>query len=154
MSESKGESKRDNDYKGSKDDRIVEIDVKDIRIPSERDETLLMSPLDIEVDFNLDCDVNNAQWCLKLLVDCAMSRQIKILGETKITEYNRGSNTFEYSIEHIDLSGFKKSTLANAGLLMMGLEVNGEEIATINLVVDVTKNKEGRLLRTILNPLD
>ena len=31
MSESKGESKGDSDYKGSKDDHLVEIDVKSIQ---------------------------------------------------------------------------------------------------------------------------
>ena len=157
--ESKNESK-DSDYKrdkkedkGDDESKVVELDVSAIHIPSERDETLLQAPLDVEVVFSLDRDVKDANWIVKLVVDCAMKRQIKILEESTKVNYTAGKNKYNISIEEIDFTGFKKSTLANAGLLMMGFHIKGEEIATVNLIVNVTKNSEGKLAREILNPL-
>jgi hypothetical protein len=65
-----------------------------------------------------------------------------------------GESEMEFSCPSIDVSGIAPSTLANAGLLMAGLFVDGNEVATVNMVVMVTKDADGRLFRQILSPLE
>ena len=69
--------------------------------------------------------------------------------------------------DKIDVSGVKPSRLANVGLLSATLSTNeGNEVITINIVVQVTKDilVEGKMsdeghgvptfIRTIFNPLE
>ena len=50
-------------------------------------------------------------------------------------------NTFDFSIDKIDISGIRPSRLANVGLLSAILSSNnGTEVITINMVVQVTKS--------------
>jgi len=53
----------------------------------------------------------------------------------------------------VDISGIPPSTLANAGLLIACFIVDGEEVAAVNMVVNVRVEK-GKILREILNPLE
>lgn len=57
-----------------------------------------------------------------------------------------------YQVDEIDVSAIPPSTLANSGLLMACLMVDGIEVASVNMVVNVTEEK-GRLYREIYNPL-
>ena len=60
--------------------------------------------------------------------------------------------TFSCQVDEIDVSAIPPSTLANSGLLMACLMVHGVEVASVNMVVNVTEDK-GRLYREIYNPL-
>ena len=53
----------------------------------------------------------------------------------------------------MDVSGIQPSTLANSGLLMACFTVHGEEVATVNMVVNVFMEGD-RVMREILNPLE
>lgn len=55
-------------------------------------------------------------------------------------------------IPEIDVSAIPASTLTNSGLLMACLMVDGEEVASVNAVVNVTM-EGGVLYREIYNPL-
>lgn len=56
-------------------------------------------------------------------------------------------------MEEVDVSDIAPSTLANSGLLMAEFVVDGEELVSVNLVVNV-QLKRGKLIREILNPLE
>ena len=56
-------------------------------------------------------------------------------------------------MDRIDVSGIPPSTLTNSGLLMACFKVHGEEVANVNLVVNVSQ-KNGSIVREILNPLE
>ena len=148
----KGESKFD-----SKDQagRIPEIDVSSIEVPSDGEDGTkvpLSHELSLKIVYTSDIDVN-AHWEVKLLVDCASERVIKVIGETPRERLNKGRNELFFKTGKLDFSGFKASSLGNAGLLMACLVVAGEEIAGVNMVVNVHKAKDGTMSRQILNPL-
>ena len=56
-------------------------------------------------------------------------------------------------MNELDFTGISPSTLANSGLLMASFVVDGEEVITVNMVVNVVLER-GRLRRYILNPLE
>lgn len=56
--------------------------------------------------------------------------------------------------DRVDVSGVKPGVLSNAGLLMCCLLANGgQEVATVNMVVQV-KKEGGVYMREIISPLD
>jgi hypothetical protein len=60
-----------------------------------------------------------------------------------------------FYIEKIDVNDIPPSTLANSGLLIAAFVVDGEEIACVNIVVNVFFDKSsGKLMREFLNPLE
>ncbi len=172
----------------SKDDDFgdVEVDVTAIRVCSEEDGSLvpLTNPLSLEIDFKLSRTVE-ARWNVKLLVDCSSSRVVKLLGQTANKQYSLGTNSMTFHTDgEIDLSGFSKNTLSNAGLIMCCLEIppsslgsdavaiakeesegivvsedGWREVLSVNLVVNVAKKKgsggeKSIIMRQILNPFE
>lgn len=75
-----------------------------------------------------------AFWVVKFLVDSSHKRIIKILGETAVDDYPEGDSEMFFSVGGIDVSGIPESTLTNSGLLMASLMVDGEEVASVNMV--------------------
>lgn len=145
MSESKcGESKDDFYYSEGKDSKhhdndskqrkqLVKIEITKINIePSGVVD--LSSPLELNIGFELDKDTNESYWIIKLLVDSCDKRIIKILGKTDVEDYLEGDSDMFFNADNIDVSGISPSVLANSGLLMACFIVNGEEIASVNMV--------------------
>ena len=57
-------------------------------------------------------------------------------------------------IDEINVSDIEPSTLTNSGLLMAGFKVHGTEIVSVNMVINVCKDKSsGQVMREILNPM-
>jgi len=158
-SESKSEGKHSDDLGGSdckggrdaKQEPVPQVDIRDIVIVGSSAE--ITAPLELKIKFDLDRDVLAAFWIVKLLVDSCDKRLIKILGETAVDDYTEGDNEMYFSVEGIDVSDIAPSVLANYGLLMACLMVDGEEVATVNMVVNVTKS-DGKIIREILSPLE
>ena len=149
---------KEEEAKGSKEEaaELPEMDVSSIEVPSDPEDGSscpLEGALSIKIRFASPVYVGHSHWVVKLLVDCANERLIKILGETETEVLDKGESVMSFSTPAIDFSGFKKSQLANAGLLMAGLVVGGEEVCTVNMVVNVVKERDGSLVRQILNPL-
>lgn len=94
----------------------------------------LTAGLRLNIVFELDRDAIAAFWEIKFLVDCTHRRIIKILGQTDVDDYFDGESEMNFSVDSIDVSGISPSTLANSGLLMAVLMVDGEEVASVNMV--------------------
>lgn len=94
----------------------------------------LTAGLKLDITFELDRDAIAAYWEVKFLVDCTHARIIKILGQTNVDDYFEGESDMSFSVSSIDVSGIAPSTLANSGLLMAVLMVDGEEVASVNMV--------------------
>lgn len=92
------------------------------------------APIDLKIKFELSRDCVAAYWVIQLLVDSTNSRIIKVLGETSVEDYPDGESDMHIFIENIDVSGIPISTLTNSGLLMAKLIVDGEEVASVNMV--------------------
>ena len=75
------------------------------------------------------------------------------MGETPIEDYPDGDSDMNFHVDSIDISGIPPSTLTNSGLLMAIFCVDGEEVATVNMVVNVFK-RDGQIVREILSPMD
>lgn len=133
------EGKDDNDEKDTYDNydkpAPPTVNVTSIRINPANAE--LTSALRLDITFELDRDAIAAYWEIKFLVDCTHRRIIKILGQTEVDDYPEGESDMTFSASSIDVSGISPSTLANSGLLMAVLMVDGEEVASINMVRSV-----------------
>lgn len=140
-SEYKSEGKYDGDYDGKEDGKDYDeykIDPPKINILSIKinpnDEVELSSPLELRITFELDRDVVAGYWIVQFLVDSSHKRVIKILGETTVEDYPDGESDMVFSVEQIDVIGISPSTLTNSGLLMAKFMVDGDEVATVNMV--------------------
>lgn len=94
----------------------------------------ISSSLRVQIRFNLDRDAVAAFWSVRLLVDSTQKRIIKVLGDTPVEDYPDGESDMNFFTESIDVGDIEPSTLANSGLLMAVLIVNGEEVASVNMV--------------------
>jgi len=149
--------KDDKDYKDdmSYNDNIdspPKIEITKIKIaPNEIVD--ISAPLDLCISFELDRDVVAGFWTIRFLVDSCEKRIIKVLGETPIEDYPDGDSDMNFHVDSIDISGIPPSTLTNSGLLMAIFCVDGEEVAIVNMVVNVFK-RDGQIVREILSPMD
>lgn len=148
------------DYKSGRDDmgsKMADMDVPKIEILSIKVQPKEICPvnarLSLRMTFELDRDVVAAYWQIRFLVDSAHSRIIKILGDTPVEDYPDGESEMHFETDAIDISGIEPSALANSGLLMAVFMVNGEEVANVNMVVQVFK-KDDIFVREILSPLE
>ncbi len=57
-----------------------------------------------------------------------------------------------FRVPAVDVTGIPPSTLTNSSLLMACLVVDGEEVASVNMVTNIYE-KNGKVMREILNPL-
>ncbi len=119
----------------------------------------ISSPLELQIDFELERDVVAGYWIVKFLVDSAENRIIKILGETEPQDYLEGDNDMYFSIEHIPVDDIPPSTLTNSGLLMACFMCEGNEAATVNMVVNVFSKADNPtddsiIVREIFNPCE
>ena len=58
-----------------------------------------------------------------------------------------------FHTKSIYITGIAPSALANSGLLIAEFVVDGEEVISVNMVVNVSK-RNGEWMREILSPLD
>lgn len=143
------------DVKGCKDDvDLPKIEITAIHIDGSP--RPVSDPIDLRIVFELDRDVICAYWTVSLLVDSAENRLIKRLGNTSVEDYTEGDSEMRFYVDRIDVSDIPPSTLANSGLLIAALVVDGEEIACVNMVVSVYAEggPSGKLIREIFNPLE
>lgn len=147
-----GKLRDEKDVFDAKHEDVPKVEITQIVIgptPS----AVITDPLELKIKFDLDRDVVAAYWIVKLLVDSCDQRVIKILGETPVEDYPDGDSEMYFSTEAVDVSDIPPSVLANYGLLMACFIVDGEEVATVNMVVNVTRDG-ARIMREILNPLE
>lgn len=132
-------------------DQVV-VDV--LKIEYEPDTIVdVSSSLDLRIVFTLDRDAIAAYWSIKLLVDSCENRLIKVLGETAIEDYPDGESEMNFHVDSIGISDIPVSVLANSGLLIATLHVDGDEAINVNIVVNVFK-QNGKIVRELLNPLE
>eukprot|EP00741_Cyanophora_paradoxa_P005456 tig00000889_g5291.t1 len=130
----------------------AEIQAK--RISIEPNNCPIDAPLNLEVAYESSEAIASAVWELSYLVDMAGKRQVIALGSVGPQAVSKGANSFKFSVPAIDVSGVKKSTLANTGLLQCHLKAGAEEVVQLNIVTQISKKADGSLLRTMFDPLE
>jgi hypothetical protein len=145
------------DYKDGGDSKDDDFDVPQVNVINiiigPKGIVPISSPLDLRIKFELDRDAVAAYWTVQFLVDSSHSRLIKVLGETPLEDYPDGESDMTFHADTIDVGGIEPSSLTNSGLLMAVFMVNGKEVATVNMVVQVSK-RDGEIVREILSPLE
>ena len=104
---------------------------------------LLQEELNIIIQFESNTNLNDATWNFQYMVDSVRKRHIIILGSLEGQDIKIGSNSCEFHVDTINVSGIRPSRLANVGLLSATLNTkNEEEVLTINMVVQVAKSED------------
>ena len=150
---------------GSKCDP-AEYGINVTAIQAEPNNCALQDELNLVITYESAENIRNAIWSVQYMVDSVHKRHIVKLGTVE-ERVSAGINTFIFHVDKIDVSGVKPSRLANVGLLSATLSTKeGNEVITINIVVQVTKDTlvEGKMsdegpgtptfIRTIFNPLE
>ncbi len=102
----------------------VVVDLKDVKISPNN--CPLTSPLELHLSFTVSENVTSGIWKFSFMVDMSNKRRIIELGVSEPATYVAGTLCdVKFSIEAIDVSGFKPHQLANTGLLlgMCGLPI-------------------------------
>ncbi len=95
----------------------VVVDLKDVKISPNN--CPLTSPLELQLGFTVSESVANAIWKFSFMVDMANKRRVIELGVSEAASYAAGAPcSVKFSIESIDVTGFKPHQLANTGLLL------------------------------------
>lgn len=110
-------------------------------------------PLRLEVEFDALRPIDDGRWKVSFLVDTVDARHIVHLGETKPRDYVGRDCFFDFQVDEIEVADVEPSTLANCGLLVASLHVQDEEVVKIQMVVEVTRDSRGGLIRTLYTPL-
>ena len=104
---------------------------------------LLQEELNIIIQFESNTNLNDATWNFQYMVDSVRKRHIIVLGSLEGQDIKIGSNSCEFHVDAINVSGIRPSRLANVGLLSATLNTkNEEEVLTINMVVQVAKSED------------
>lgn len=122
-------------YDGYDKPEPPKIDVTSVKFDPVEAE--LTAALRLNIVFELDRDAVAAYWVVQFLVDSSHRRIIKILGETPVEDYPDGESEMSFSVDDVNVSGISPSTLANSGLLMAIFMVDGEEVASVNMVLNI-----------------
>jgi len=112
------------------------------------------APVKLAFGFRSKKELKEAYWEFKYVVDSASKRHVIEMGVTPKTTYVAGENTFEFEAPKIDITGVKPSVLLNVGLLCCTLFSGSEQIVEIKIVTQVTKRKDGTLMRLMFDPLE
>ena len=120
--------------------------------------------VNVEVEVLAKEDIVNVEWIIQYTVDVALKRKIIILQKKKqsVDVYKKEEKYEErFEIEDVDFSfeGVSRKDLFNVGLFSIIARQTispekHEDLITINMVTQITKNDEGALMKTIINPLE
>mmetsp|Transcript_19734 Transcript_19734/g.62674 ORF Transcript_19734/g.62674 Transcript_19734/m.62674 type:complete len:139 (-) Transcript_19734:23-439(-) len=111
------------------------------------------NPLRLQIQFTTDRPIPDAHWAIKYIVDTVSRRHVVQLGESKETDYAKGDNEMNFSVDKIDVSGVGEEALGNTGILTATLLSRGTEVVDVNIVVQVVE-EGGAFIRCFLNPLE
>eukprot|EP01006_Ploeotia_vitrea_P027229 TRINITY_DN60081_c0_g1_i1.p1 TRINITY_DN60081_c0_g1~~TRINITY_DN60081_c0_g1_i1.p1 ORF type:complete len:132 (+),score=22.98 TRINITY_DN60081_c0_g1_i1:105-500(+) len=126
---------------------VTKIDVSPNNCP-------ISEKLDLTVTFKVDKPVQQGVWQLKYEVDYTFKRHILDVANAEAKDYAAGEHTVSLSVPSLDVSGVKRKTLLNMGLMRLVFLSGGEHISDVNMVVQVTEGPEDALLRNIMSPLE
>ena len=116
------------------------IELLDVVIePNDCDVTAALS---LEMSFRTRRPLREAQWSMSVVFDAIDKRQILELGHTTPADYD-GISSVLFKVDAINVDGIEPSVLANCGLLVAALYVGREELCKVNMVVQVTTSVKG-----------
>ena len=131
---------------------MVSVDVTNISIQPDT-----ACPIDAElklgIDFTIDAPLAAARWEIRYVADHAHRRHVIDIDKTPPAPLGPGTHHFQHEVKDFGVSGLKKSVIVNVGLLLAVLFDGDEEVIQVSMVTQVLE-KDGALLRLVLNPLE
>eukprot|EP00913_Durusdinium_trenchii_P027256 g25571.t1 len=112
--------------------------------------------LGLAIGFTSDSPLLGFTWRISYVVDTAKRRYIVQVGQTEPADYAPGPNAMTYLAEGLSIEEVPKALWQQSnGLLQLALtSPAGEELMTVNLVVQIRVDESGCLRRYIFNPME
>jgi len=104
------------------------------------------------VEFKLLSSISEGRWTVQFIVDSAAERRTIVLGSIDNLKYSTGSHSFVFSVGQVDVSSLSRNTLFNIAELVLEFSVSDKTLQMLRLVTQITKGKDGQLLRRVLSP--
>eukprot|EP00698_Gefionella_okellyi_P006008 TRINITY_DN15458_c0_g1_i1.p1 TRINITY_DN15458_c0_g1~~TRINITY_DN15458_c0_g1_i1.p1 ORF type:complete len:150 (-),score=28.29 TRINITY_DN15458_c0_g1_i1:35-430(-) len=123
------------------------------RLDAQPNNCPLTDPLTLEIDFSTDGLIQAGVWEISYIVDHTATRHLIEMGKSSPTVYTVGDHKFAFTVPSINVTGIKRSSLSNMGLLLAVLKDGDEEVIQISMVTQCSE-KSGQFFRTIFNPLE
>jgi hypothetical protein len=112
--------------------------------------SLLGGPVRIIMEWVSPKDLNGAVWKVFYQVDTIRKRKMFEVVTLDPSNYNAGLNSLLIDMPSIEIESIQNLT---AGMLVLTLSEEAEEILGINMIVQVMQ-KDGQLFKTIFSPLE
>ena len=124
----------------------------------EPNDCVLDAPLNLAMKYKLLKPISGATWSIVYEADTAGKKKQIALHTSEPLDLAAGvSHEFAHTIPTITTEGVKEKYLLQVGVLKMTLmsKTSGENgEALINMMCQVTKSDEGKLMRSIMNPTE
>ena len=116
----------------------------------------LKAPLTLEMEYTLSAPIADGVWDLAYVADYTQKRYEIPLHQTPVGKLAPGAHAYAHTLAAIPTEGVKEKYLLQVGLLRLSLRdaASAENVASINMVVQVSKDATGALVRNIMSPLD
>lgn len=117
----------------------------------------LKAPLAIEMQYEVLTPIANASWEMVYVADYTQKRvEIPLHATAVMGTLAPGPQGYSHKLDTIPTEGVKEKYLLQVGLLKLTLKANNgaDCIASVNMVVQVSKDGSGALVRNIMSPLD
>lgn len=120
----------------------------------------LQDPLAVSIKFTLQQPVPCAIWELIYEADYTNKRQVIALHQSEPRDLAAGAHEYAVSLAELKTEGIKEKHLLQVGVLKLTLQGKGgkngamENVTSINMVTQVTKDGSGTLIRNIISPLE
>ena len=138
-------------------DEVDVLTVKSLTLKPDVIGAPLEAPLSITIEYAVNVAVKDPKWVLQFEADYTQKRVAVLLHSEACPNLAVGGNhTLTINLDTIPVAGIKEKYLLQVGLLKLTLLANGgaENVTSINMVTQVSKDGNGALVRNIMNPLE
>ena len=110
----------------------------------------LGGPVDIQLEFISPQSLDSCQWRVYYVIDTIRKRKNLEVCALNPQSFASGLNSVSFQIPSIDVDSLSNIT---AGVLLLTLSRENEELLAINMIVQVTL-RDNRKYKTIFSPLE
>merc|ERR1711991_465466 len=98
--------------------------------------------------------ISDCTWEVQYEADYTNKRHIIQLCSLGPADYPAGEHTVDLKIPAVVTEGVKERRLMSMGILKCILFSGKEEVASVNLVTQVSRGEDGKLVRFMMSPLE
>eukprot|EP01060_Flectonema_neradi_P014081 TRINITY_DN207_c5_g1_i1.p1 TRINITY_DN207_c5_g1~~TRINITY_DN207_c5_g1_i1.p1 ORF type:complete len:156 (+),score=30.53 TRINITY_DN207_c5_g1_i1:71-469(+) len=110
-------------------------------------------PVVISIQFDSK-GVEAATWKVAYEADVTNKRHVIELCQQGPIDYSAGNHSVDLKIPSVNTEGVKTRYLMTMGILKCALFSGDEEVSSINIVTQVSKDESGKLVRLMMSPVE